>query len=1109
MRSRARATCLAIVLLLLLSGPLAAARKEEPKAKAKREGSSKKDEGPLVAGTFSGLALRGIGPALTSGRIADIAVHPRNTAQYFLAVASGGVWKTVNAGTTWTPVFDSQGSYSIGCVTIDPHDPLTVWVGTGENNSQRSVSYGDGVYKSTDGGTTWKRMGLEHSEHISRIVVDPRGSDTVWVAAQGPLWNAGGERGLYKTTDGGATWKLSLEIGENTGVTDVVLDPRDPDVVYAAAYQRRRHVFTLIDGGPESAIYKSNDGGASWRKLEQGLPKVDLGRIGLAISPARPDTVYAIVEAEGEEGGFFRSTDAGGNWEKRSSYVASSPMYYNEIVADPLEPNRVYSLDTFLNVTEDGGKSFARVGNRARHVDDHALWIDAADTDHLRVGCDGGLYESWDRGQNWEFKANLPVTQFYRVTVDNAEPFYNVYGGTQDNFTLGGPSRTTSASGIGNADWFVALGGDGFEPQVDPQNPDIVYAQLQYGELARFDKRSGEILSIQPQAAPGDDPLRWNWDSPLIISPHAPTRLYFAAQRVFRSDDRGETWTAISDDLTRGTDRNQLEVMGRVQKVDAVAKGASTSFYGNIVSLCESPRVEGLLYAGTDDGLVRVREPGSEAWQRIERVHGVPETTYVSDLEPSRHADDRVFAAFDNHKNGDFEPYLLRSDDRGRSWTSIAGDLPERGTVYTVVEDHERPELLFAGTEFGVYFTLDGGARWIRLEGGMPIIAVRDLEIQRRENDLVVGTFGRGIYILDDYTPLRHVDRARLERGAMLFPVKDAWMYVPSRPLGLPGKAFLGDGHYIAPNPPFGAIFTYYLDKEIVDRKKARHEKEKEDEKAKKPYRYPSWDELRAEEREEGPAVLLTVRDADGVIVRQLTGPPGKGFQRVAWDLRLPAVAPVQLEEAPPGLFDDVPLGPLVLPGEYTVHLSKVVDSVETRLGEPQKVVARPLGLATLGAADRGALLAFQRKTARLQRAVLGASEVAGETARRIDHLQKALLATPGSSAADTRELRELQDRLRDVQLELDGDRLRQRYNEPAPPSISERVNRIVNSQWTSSAAPTATNREAYEFAAAAFAPVLSRLRELIEVDLARIERELESAGAPWTPGRVPTWRKE
>ena len=1071
------------------------------------DGEKEKPKELFSADTFKGLELRGIGPALTSGRVADFAVDPRRPSTYYVAVASGGVWKTVNGGTTYQPVFDDQGSYSIGCVALDPNDPLTVWIGSGENNSQRSVSYGDGVYKSVDGGKSWENMGLKSSEHIGKIVIDPRDSNTVYVAAQGPLWNPGGDRGLYKTTDGGKSWTASLTISENTGVSDLWLDPRNPDMLYATSYQRRRHVWTLINGGPESAIHKSTDAGASWRKLDKGLPKADLGRIGLALSPADPNVLYAIVDASDEkDAGIYRSTDAGGSWEKRSDYVSDSGQYYNELIPDPKRVERVYSMDTWMMVTEDGGKTFSKVGEKAKHVDNHALWIEPENTDHLLAGCDGGVYESYDRGATWEFKANLPVTQFYRVAVDNAAPFYNVYGGTQDNFSLGGPSRTKTAHGIVNSDWFVTLGGDGFVTQIDPEDPNIVYSEYQNGGLARFDKRTGEKIDIQPQPEPGEPPLRFNWDSPLLISPHAHTRLYFGAQKLFRSDDRGDRWRAVSPDLTRQIDRNQLEVMGKVWSVDAVAKNASTSYYGNIVSLTESPLEEGLLYVGTDDGLIQISADGGESWHKIESVPGVPERTYVSDLRASRHQASTVFAAFDNHKMGDFKPYLLKSVDQGMSWSSIAGDLPERGTVYTVVEDHQRPELLFAGTEFGLFFTLDGGQRWVQLKGGLPPIAVRDLEIQPREDDLVLGTFGRGFYILDDYRPLRQISPAQLEQEALTFPVKRAWMFIPEEPLGLKDKSFQGDAFYTAPNPPFGAVFTYYLKEEIKTLKQKRRDSEKELEQKGEKVAYPSWDALRAEELEEEPAVLLEVRDEDGNLVRRLTGPVKAGFHRVAWDLRYPPADPTELGAREENPFRQEPIGPLALPGSYAVSLAKRVDGQVTALAEPQSFAAEPLGSASLPAPDRAALLAFQKQTGKLQRAVLGSVEAAKEAQKRLDHLRKALDDTPAADPELAAQARALERRLKELQTELSGDRVVAKHNEPTPPSIVDRVQGIVGGHWVTTSAPTETHRRAYTIAAEQFAGVLERLRTLVEQDLAGLEDRAEASGAPWTPGRVPRW---
>ncbi|HZE71730.1 MAG TPA: hypothetical protein VE135_19655 [Pyrinomonadaceae bacterium] len=1075
----------------------------------KKPEDEKKPADPMSSPTFNGLRLRSIGPAFTSGRVIGFAVDPNNPARYFVAAASGGIWKTINGGTTWTPVFDNEGSYSIGAIVLDPRNPLTVWVGTGENNSQRSVSYGNGVYRSDDGGRSWKNVGLKASEHIGRIVIDPRDSNVVFVAAQGPLWGKGGDRGLFKTTDGGKTWKSVLSISENTGVTDVVIDPQNPDTMYAASYQRRRHMWTLINGGPESALYKSTDAGVTWNKLRTGLPTTEMGRIGLAISPADSNVVYATVEAADRKGGIFRSSDRGGSWERRNEFDMAA-MYYARIVADPKDVDRIYVMNVFLMVSDDGGRTLRRLGEKSKHVDNHDIWINPNNTDHYLVGCDGGVYESHDRGANWDFKENLPVMQLYDVTTDNAAPFYNVYGGAQDNFNVGGPSRTRSASGISNGDWFVTLGGDGFRTQVDPEDPNTVYSELQNGFLSRFDKRTGERMGIQPQVGRGEDPLRWNWDSPFIISPHSHTRLYFAADKLFRSDDRGDSWQLVSGQLSRGLDRDKLPVMGRIWGIDAVAKNASTAFFGNASALAESPKKEGLIYVGTDDGLLQITEDGGKNWRRLDKFPGVAEMAYVSRIVASNHDPNTVYVSFDNHQNADFKPYLLKSTDAGRTWVSIKSNLPANGAVLAIAEDHLNPNLLFVGTEFGLYFSIDAGQKWVQLKGGLPTIAVRDLSIQKRENDLVVGTFGRGIYILDNYAPLRLLKPEMLKLEAVVFPIKDALMYIQSQPLGGRGKVFQGESFYTADNPPFGSTFTYYLKDAIKTRKEKRQEGEKEAEKKGQAVPWPSPSDLRAEEEEEPPAMIFTVMDSNGRIVRRLNGPVTAGMQRVSWDLRYP---PPTLPPPPNPEGDDPfaepPGGPLVMPGTYKLSVAKRVGGVITPLGQPQEFQVVVAGQESMSASDRAALVEFQQKTARMQRAVSGALEAANALKPRLAAIRRALLDTPSAPESLLNDATALDKRTNDILRALRGDTVARQRNMNTPPSISERVGGIVGAQRMSTARPTGTQQAQYAAAAAEFEGVLAQLRQLIEGDLARLEKQMETAGAPWTPGRIPEWKDQ
>lgn len=1054
----------------------------------------------LSSDVLNAISFRSIGPAVTGGRIIDLAVNPVNPSQYYVAAAYGGVWKTENNGTTFTPIFDQYGTQSIGCITLDPGNPNTVWVGTGENNNQRSVGYGNGVYRSLDGGKTFTCMGLKSSEHIGMIKVHPTNSQIVYVAAYGPLWKEGGERGLYKTEDGGKTWNRVHHVSDNTGCNEVHFDPSNPDIVYAAFHQRRRHEWTYLGGGPESALFKSTDGGKSWRKLTGGLPGGDVGRITICISPANPDRIYAMVEAQAGKSGVYVSQNKGESW-TRTNDASTAGNYYQEIFADPADPDRFFIMDTWLKWSLDGGKSVTNVGEKWKHVDNHAIWIDPRQTDHWLVGCDGGLYETWDNGKNWVHKDNLNITQFYRVTVDNSQPFYFVYGGTQDNNTLGGPSANTSNNGIPNSDWFITVGGDGFKTQVDPGDPNIVYSQWQYGGLIRYDRRTGEQIDIKPIPGLGEKGLRWNWDAPLIISHHNSKRLYFAANKVYRSDDRGNSWTCISPDLSRGIDRNKLPVMGRVWSMDAVAKNQSTSIYGNITWLSESPKDENLLFAGTDDGLIQISTDGGKTWNKQSAFPGVPDMSLVSSIVPSQFDRNVVYAAFDNHRKGDFKPYILKSTDAGKTWTSISSNLPANGSVKCLAEDFVSRDLLFTGTEFGFYASNNGGKKWTAWTAGLPPVAIKDIAIQQREHDIALATFGRGFVIADNYSLLRQASKENLDKEAILFKIKDAKMFIPRSPLGGRDKASKGAAYFNAANPTRGAVIWYNLKNEYKTLKEIRQEKEGKLQKENKNTYYPSADTIRLEARQEAAFILVVITDQAGNEIRRIKAPAKKGISSVNWDLRYPSTNPLTFRA--PDLSDpytEPDFGPFVLPGTYKVNLFLVKDGEMNRIGNEETVnvdyLIKP-EMLSLPAAERHTLISDIAETRRNIGAI---SEYMNEVNNGLQVSKKAIF-TAGMYNGFQADIRNIESAWSAIQLKLHGDGLMASREFETSPGLYERIETAVYGMSFTTNGPTLTHATAFNEAKKELAQLTEEVKALDALYTA-LQKKMDDNKVPYTPGR-------
>lgn len=1066
---------------------------------ADAQSKSKRDKQDTVMSdkTFTAMKMRNIGPAYMSGRIADIAVDQTNPSTWYVAVASGGVWKTINNGTTWTPIFDKQAVYSTGDVTITPSNPNIIWVGTGENNGGRHISFGDGVYKSLDGGKTWKNMGLKKTEHISDIIIHPTDPDTVWVSAQGPLWTSGGERGLYKTIDGGATWDRVLETDEWTGVTSLVMDPRNPDKLYAATWSRQRTIAAYVGTGPGAGIHTSDDGGATWTKLKTGLPTGNMGKIGLAISPMKPDVVYATIEVDNRKGGLYRSVNQGASWTKMSDEVGSGtgPHYYQELYADQHQFDRIYMMSNYSKVSNDGGKSWGPLSSAKKHVDDHAMAFHPTDPDFVLVGADGGVYMSYDRLKTWRFIENLPISQFYKVAVDDAKPFYYVYGGTQDNSTQGGPSRTDKSEGIKNKDWFLTLFADGHQPATTPGNPDIMYSQWQQGNLARHDRTTGEVTYIKPQGKPGDPAERFNWDAPINVSAHDGKRLYHASQRVWRSDDRGDSWTAISPDLTKNGNRMQYEMMGRTWSVEAGWDLLAMSNFHTIANFAESPVDENILWAGTDDGLIQVTSDGGETWTKIDLkdVRGIPANSYVNDIRADLFDANTVYVALDNHKEGDYKPYLIKSTNLGKSWTSLAGSLPDNHLVWRIVQDHVNKDLLFLGTEFGLFFTVDGGKKWIELNGGMPTISTRDVQIHRTENDLIAGTFGRGIYILDDYTPLRSIDADALAKDALLFaPGRDVKWY---RQSGFHSDSD-GDSAFAAENPPHGATLTYYLKDSLTTAKQRRQEAEKKMVKDGEYPKYPSWESIEAENEEAAPAVYLEIRDAEGAFVNRVPGKVTKGLHRVTWDMSYANKRAITGASSGGWPFGG---GVMAAPGTYQATLMQRVGTDISQLSEPVEFTLVAIKAGALETAGHDASTAFAQSVNAAMKRSSAAQATLSDMAKSLKLLRTAIDRAPADVTALEAMYGAVRDEMFAIKHQLNGLEAQDGMG-ATPATVMSRLSYAGSAAW-GSYGPTKQHQEQFGYALEGLEGAMARLTKLAETDLPALRAALAEAGAPWTPG--------
>ncbi len=1053
---------------------------------AQKKKEKKKDESPITS-ALNSFKFRSVGPAFMSGRIADIAIDETNENVWYVAVGSGGVWKTENAGTTWNPIADNMPFYSTGCITIDPSNNSSIWLGTGENVGGRHVGIGHGVYHSSDAGKSWKNMGLKNSEHISKIIVHPNNPNVIWIAAQGPLWSSGGDRGLFKSVDGGKTWENKLEINEWTGVTDLVINPENPNILYLASWQRHRNVAALMDGGPGTALYKSVDAGENWKKINNGLPGSNMGKIGLAISPMQPNILYAAIELDRREGAVYKSVDSGGSWKKMSETVSggTGPHYYQELVASPHVFDKIYLMNVRVLVSENGGKDFYTMKERKKHSDNHSLTFKADDPNYMLIGTDGGIYESFDNSKSWKFVGNLPLTQFYKLAVDDAEPFYNIYGGTQDNNTQGGPSRTFKNNGISNADWYVVLGGDGHQPATEPGNPDIIYAQSQEGFIHRIDMTNREVVNIRPQEDIDEPYERFNWDAPILVSHHNPKKIYFGSQRVWVSENRGDSWNAISGDLTKNEERFSLPIMGGMQSFDNAWDVYAMSTYNTITSLSESALDENILYVGTDDGIIQHTKDGGKNWTKltVDKLPGTPKSAFVNDIKADLHDKSTAYVVLDNHKFGDYKPYLFMTEDGGKNWKSITKGLPEGTLLWRIVQDHVNPNLLFLGTEYGVYVSLNKGKSWDKFSAGLPTISVRDLAIQKRENDLVLATFGRSFYVLDDYSALRDFDDELMKKDGYIFKPRKALQY--NQIYG--GTSSDGGQTYYAKNPAYGANIKFYIKDAPKSLKQKRKKAEKEN------MDFVGWDALDKEKNEQKNQSILVIKNKNGDIVSKISNPLKKGINNVNWSLS--SSIPTTVKSGSKSRYSSG-VYTQAKEGKYDLFLYTRINGVVSEVAGPVELEVEKIRSGTLQNPLSDQHDKYYKKLAETFTKVELLEHKIEKASDRVDTYQSVLIGLKNDISKSSKLVFDLVEMKNKLERKIGGSESKKEVGEKDNLTIYDRLWSARGGWYPNSYGPTALHMRSYDIAK----KMLDRLEPEISDYLSKVDevgKILEEAGAP------------